>query len=128
MYGVAGVMALLSSGQVVDKQRERKTTLYLETCVCTVYSVGLFCVFQAVLLKTLKPSLLLHNQCSSLLVRKPAVGMGSTSVWERWTRIPVVGKSGIFQLGTVINHKRWIFAEDVSVPVVMMRAVRKHSL
>lgn len=114
MYGVAGVMALLSSGQVVDKQRERKTTLYLETCVCTVYSVGLFCVFQAVLLKTLKPSLLLHNQCSSL--------------GQRWTRIPVVGKSGIFQLGTVINHKRWIFAEDVSVPVVMMRAVRKYSL
>lgn len=53
MYGVAGVMALLSSGQVVDKQRERKTTLYLETRVCTVYSVGLFCVFQAALLKLL---------------------------------------------------------------------------
>lgn len=56
------------------------------------------------------------------------MGMGSTSVWERWTRIPVVGKSRNFQLGTVLNKKLWIFAEDVSLPVVMVRAVRKYSL
>lgn len=48
----------------------------------------------------------------------------STSVWERWRKIPGVGKSRDFQLGTVINDKHWIFAEDVSLPVVIMRAAR----
>lgn len=52
------------------------------------------------------------------------MGVGSTSVWDRWTRIAVAGKSRNFQLGTVINNEHWIFAEDVRLPVAMMRAAR----
>lgn len=89
-----------------------------------MYSVGLFCIFQSVLLKALKLSLVLHNQCLPFLVHEPAVGMGGKSVWERWRRIPIVGKSRNFPLGTVINNKHLVFPEDASLPVVRMRAAR----